>query len=256
MPKGVYSAASAMYVEAQTLDVTARNLAHATTTGYRRETAFRRGFDQALAEQRGQTGGLEGNGGVGILSQGSSFSFTEGGRETTGAPYDLALAGEGFFQVKKPGGEPLLTRAGHFQTDAQGRLVTPEGFFLQGQGGAITVPEGAEAVTVDRDGRVSVATTAGGIRKDQVIEQLRLVKVDKPEALRAINGQYFDPGTLTQSDAKIAVHQGELEKSNIDPLRELVDMIAIQRRYDAAQKALKEQSTAGQGFTELLRGNA
>lgn len=255
MPKGIYSAASAMYVEAQTLDVAARNLAHATTTGYRRETAFRAGFDQVLQGQ-GRTGGVKGDGGVGILSQGSAFSFDEGGRDTTGAPYDLALAGEGFFQVKKPDGNTLLTRAGHFQTDTQGRLVTPEGFLLQGQGGAITIPEGAEAVTVDRDGRVSVATTAGGIRQEQVIEQLRLGKVEKPQDLRAVNGQYFDAGTLTVSDATPVVHQGELEKSNIDPLRELVDMIAIQRRYDAAQKALKEHSSVGQGFSELLRGSA
>jgi flagellar basal-body rod protein FlgG len=255
MPKGVYAAASAMFVENQALDVAARNLAHATTTGYRRETAFRQGFDQALADQ-GRTGGVKGNGGTGVLSQGSAFSFQEGSRETTSGTYDLAISGEGFFRVTKPDGDTLLTRAGHFQTDPKGRLVTPEGFLVQGQGGSITIPGDAEGVTIDPKGRVSIATTAAGVRTEQVIDQIRLVRVERPEAMRAINGQYFDPGDAPQSDASAQVHHGSLEKSNVEPLRELVDMIAIQRRYDAAQKAMREQTTTGQGFTELLRGNA
>lgn len=255
MPKGLYSAASAMYVESQTLDVAARNLAHATTTGYRRESAVRVGFDEVLAA-KGKNGGIEGSGGVGILSQGSRFSFQEGTRETTGGTYDLALTGDAFFQVRDPQGRTLLTRAGHFQTDPTGRLVTPEGFPVMGQGGPIAIPANAEGITVDRDGRVSVATTIAGVRQEQVLDQLRLGRVDQTQDLRAINGQYFDPGTQPVQDARAEVRQGELEKSNVDPLRELVDLIAIQRRYDAAQKALKEQSSVGQGFSELLRDSA
>lgn len=103
---------------------------------------------------------------------------------------------------------------------------------------------------------MAVATTVAGIRTEQVVDQLRLGRVERPQDLRAVNGQYFDPQDQTVGDSAAAVHQGELEKANIEPLRELVDLIAIQRRYDAAQKALKEQSGMGQGFTDLLRGQA
>jgi flagellar basal-body rod protein FlgG len=254
MPKGIYSAASAMYVESQALDVASRNLAHATSTGYRRETAFRDGFDQVLA-QKGRNGGVKGDGGIGIISTGSTFSFQEGSREQTGGTLDMALAGDGFFRLQKPDGGVLLTRAGHFQTDPQGRLISPDGLLVQGQGGAITIPAEAEGVSIDRRGRVSIASTQGGIRTEQVVDQIRVVRVEQPQAMRPINGQLFDPGDQAQVDSAAEVHQGSLEKSNVEPLRELVEMIAIQRRYDAAQKALKEQASVGQGFSDLLRGN-
>ncbi len=252
MPKGVYAAASAMVTESRALDVTARNLAHATTAGYRRETALRDSFANSLARE-GKTG-IKADGGAGVQSAGSYHSFSEGTRERTGAPFDLGLSGDGFYRVRHPDGRLLLTRAAHFQLDNQFRLTTPEGWIVEGQGGAITIPAEAQQVRVDSAGRVNVLTSAGGVAKESVLDQLRLAKVAKPSEMPAHNGVYFEPGGQEVADATTAkVHQGEIERGNVDPIRELVDMIALQRRYDAAQRSLKENANAGGGFSDILR---
>lgn len=254
MPKGVYIAASAMYVEATALDIAARNLAHTQTTGYRRESFLRTGFANELAKQ-GRIEDLSGDGGGGMLAAGSYFVQAPGSIENTGAPLDLAIEGDGYFRVQDNQGRTLLTRAGHFLTDSQGRLTTPEGWQVEGQGGQITIPPNAEKIAIDQNGRVSVFTTNNGVRRDTVIDQLRLVTVDDPRKLQqAANGTYFDPGTLKQVDARGTIQQGFLEKSNVEPIQELAEMVAIQRRYDAAQKAMREMNNAGSGFSDVLRG--
>lgn len=254
MPKGVYAAASAMWVESRALDITARNIAHTLTPGYRKEVMQRTSFVDELAA-RGHGRELKQDGGAGVLTNGSRFLFNEGARETTGAPLDLGLAGEGFYQVRSPDGKDLLTRAAHFTSDKQGRIVNPDGWPVLGQGGPITVPPDADRILVDQDGRVSYEVMQDGLRTETVIDQLRIVTVESNARLQAVNGQYFDPAGQPVRDATSAqVRQGTLEKANIEPVQELVDLIAIQRRYDAAQKALREQSQAGSGFSDILRG--
>lgn len=253
MPKGVYAAASAMWVEARALDVAARNLAHGSTSGYRREIMLRGSFAEELAKN-GRNGPISGDGGSGVLTRGSYFSQAEGMREATGAPLDLALSGDAFYQVQDPQGRMLLTRAANFRTDQQGRLVTPDGWLVQGQGGAITIPAEAERIVVDRAGRISIETTQNGVRQETVVDQLRVSTVADPRRLAAVNGQCFDPAGQELRDATAYdVHQGTLEKSNVEPILELAEMISIQRRYDAAQKALREQ-TASTGLSDVLRG--
>ena len=254
MPKGVYIAASAMYVESLALDVSARNLAHAQTTGYQREAFLRTGFAEELAK-RGKTGDLSADGGGGSLAAGSYFIHSGGVRHNTGSPLNAAIEGEGFFRVQDPKGRMLLTRAGNFEVNRQGQLVTPEGMLVQGQGGAITLPPDTERLSIDQQGRISTFVTANGVRRDTVIDQLRLSAVDNPGGMTPVNGQYFLPGNQPEREAKGVVHQGYLEQSNVEPVQELVEMIAIQRRYDAAQKSLREMTQAGSGFSELLRGS-
>jgi flagellar basal-body rod protein FlgF len=251
MPKGIYAAASAMVVETRTQDVVARNLAHVQTPGYRRETASRSGFVDALQAQ-GNGRDPQGDGGTGVLSAGSWFDFAaEGKREMTGATYDVALHGRGFFRVRNDSGEALLTRAGHFHVDNQGRLATEEGWTVEGQGGPVSIPADARRVVFDPAGRLLVDSGQGL----QVSDQLRVVSVPRPEQMRALNGQYFDPQSQTQSDAAgVDVQQGHLERANLESLDQLVEMIAAHRRYDAAQRALREQANTGGGLSDLLRG--
>jgi flagellar basal-body rod protein FlgF len=256
MPKIAYLAASAMYVESQALDLAARNLAHAQTPGYRRGVFLRDGFDETLAKT-GKTGGLDGNGGAGILGAGSFTDFTQAPSEETGAPLDVAIRGEGFLRVNGPDGKLLLTRAGHLNLDASGRLVTPEGWSVQGQGnGGITIPRNAERLVINQQGRVSAMVREGDAKVEVVVDQLRLSKVDDLKKLKPFNGQYFDPGNEVLSDTGVAtqVQQGRLEKGNVEPVQELVAMIAIQRRHDAAQKALRETTNLGGNVSEMLRG--
>ncbi len=254
MPKGVYAAASAMVVEARSLDVVARNLAHVSTAGYRKESALRTDFAKALAKE-GRTGDLRGDGGAGILTNDSYFSFGEGQKERTGAPLDVAITGDGFFRVRDDQNKLLLTRAGNFTTDAQGRMLTAEGWTVEGQGGPIVIPPEVERIAIDQQGRVTGETHQGGITTTVTIDQLRLATVAEPSRMRPRNGQYFDPAGQELRDAtKASTQQGYVEHANVDPVHELVEMITIQRRYDAAQKAMRTQDQAGQGLSDMLRG--
>src|SRR5271170_2083890 len=165
MPKGIYAAASAMVVETRNQEAVAHNLANLQTAGYRNETALRTSFAQLMAA-RGTGGDLSTEGGAGVLNAGSYYSFTQGTLETTGAPLDLALTGDGFYRVRTDQGRELLTRAAHFSTDPQGRLVTPEGWTVEGQGGVITIPPDAGHVMVGKTGTISVSSNVNGVSAD------------------------------------------------------------------------------------------
>ena len=250
MPSGVYAAANAMITESRALESVANNLANVQTPGYRKEVALREDFAQVLAAN---------NGGIGPIGVSSVYhSFTQGRLEETHAPLDLALTGEGFYRVRDPQGGLALSRAAHFSTDPSGRLVTDDGWAVEGQAGPIEIPPEANTVIVDQSGRVyAQSRDEKGTPVETFIDQLRVVTVADPGAMRARNGTYFDPGDQAQTDAtsgQFAVRQGWIENANVDSVQELVTMISIQRRYDAAQKAMRQQDEAGRGFSDLLRG--
>ncbi len=253
MPKGIYAAASAMVAETRLLEATSRNIAHAQTPGYRREGQLRVGFAEVLSGE-GKTGGPKREGGVGVLTARSYRDFSDGTTDPTGGAYDLALHGDGFFTVRDIQGKAWLTRNGNFQLDQQGRLVTHEGHLVQGQGGPITIPEDASRVVIDQSGLITVETQSSDGIISTTLDQLRLSTVAKPREMMPTNGVYFDPAGQTVSDAAVSVRQGSLERGNSNPVDELVQMVALQRRYDAAQKALTEQSRTGEGYSDILRG--
>lgn len=252
MPKGIYAAASAMVTESRLLESTARNIAHAQTPGYRREGQLRVGFAQLLS-QEGRTGGVKTDGGTGVLPDGTYHVFSDGMRDPTGSTYDVALHGDGFLVAQDAQGKAWLTRNGNLALDQQGRLSTREGHLIMGQGGPITIPEDAQRVVIDESGLVSIEndTNDGVVRT--TVDQLRLATVAQPRAM-ATNGIYFDAGRQPLQDAKASVHQGHLERGNINPIEELVQMVSLQRRFDSAQKALTAQSRTGEGYSDILRG--
>lgn len=253
MPKGIYAAASAMVTETRLLEATARNIAHVQTPGYRREGMLRVGFAQALDDQQQRPGGLAGAAPGGVLPDGSYFTFSDGPRDPTGNPYDLALSGDGFFAVQDAQGKTWLTRNGNFQLDEQNRLTTRDGQLVMGQGGPIAIPADAEKVVIDGSGLVTVENGSGAGVVRTVVDQLRLTTVAEPRRMPAANGVYFDPADQPLADATPDVHQGELERGNVNPVDELVQMVALQRRYDAAQRAITSQYTAGENFSDILR---
>lgn len=250
--KGIYAAASAMYTERRSLDVVAHNLANAQTVGYRRAEALRGSFAETLAEQ-GRTGGIDGDGGAGIYGEGVWRDFSQGSSRETARELDLFIQGDGFFMVEHPDGDELLTRAGHFEVDEQGRLVGQHGWPVLGQDGPIQLPQEALGFQVDEGGRLFALVQGDNGVVNQFLEQIRLVSVDDTGALQARNGQYFDPGNQELRDSEgIRIHQGRLEDANLDPVSELVKMITIQRNYDAAQRALRQHDQVGQGYSEII----
>jgi flagellar basal-body rod protein FlgG len=226
--------------------VIANNLANIGTTGFKRDRA---NF-ATLAYQDARVPGQDSSGetvyatglnlGTGVAIQSTTAITTQGTLSTTGNAFDLALDGDGYFQVELPGGKLAYTRAGNFSRSAEGQLVTSQGYAVQPP---ISVPEGASAVTVANDGTVS-ATLADGTSSQ--LGQITVASFVNPAGLQAL-GDNFLAETAASGQAQIGVpgqdgrgqiRQGMLEASNVNVVEELVDMIECQRAYEINSKMI------------------
>lgn len=250
MPSGIYAAASAMVSDTRAVEVVAENLANVNTTGFRRSLPMREDFAQVLQRQSLPPGQEA----YGVSTARSHVVHEAGMLHETGAPFDMGLSGPGFFLVEDDQGRQLLTRAGNFAQDDQGRVVTDLGHPVQGQGGAITIPSDTAQVRIDQDGRIMARRPDGS---EAFIDQVRVVNVDPADLsrLQVLNGTTFLVGNVPFSDASSTkIRQGFIEGANVEPVNELVRMIAIQRRYDAAARAMGEQLKSRDQYSDLLRG--
>lgn len=160
------------------------------------------------------------------MGHSASLDLGDGPLAPSGRPLDLALRGRGFFLVQR-GDQLLLTRAGDFRLDVDGRLVTAGGDLVLGQSGTITLAD--EAVRVDERGAVLV--------EDHAIDQLRIVDVATPARLRAAGGGAFVyDGALSDWQGKVV--QGAIERSNVDPAGETVRLMELTRHAESVQRAI------------------
>jgi flagellar basal-body rod protein FlgG len=225
--------------------VIANNLANVGTTGFKKDRANFATLayqDARVAGQRssGETAYATGlNLGTGVAIQSTSQIVTQGALNTTGNGLDLALDGDGYFQVEMPGGKIGYTRAGNFTRSAEGQLVTQQGYIVQP---AITVPEGAGSITISPDGVVS-AMVAGDAEPAE-LGQLQVATFANPSGLQAI-GDNFLAETAASGAPQLGaggengrghIRQGMLEASNVNIVEELVDMIECQRAYEINSK--------------------
>ena len=225
--------------------VIANNLANVGTTGFKKDRANFATLayqDSRVAGQRssGETAYATGlNFGTGVAIQSTSQIVTQGPLNTTGNALDLALDADGYFQVELPGGELGYTRAGNFTRSAEGQLVTQQGYVVQP---AITIPEGASAVTVSPDGIVTAMVP--GDTEPAELGQIEVASFVNPGGLRAI-GDNFLVETAASGAVQLApggemgrgnIRQGMLEGSNVNIVEALVDMIECQRAYEISSK--------------------
>ena len=225
--------------------VISNNLANVGTTGFKRDRANFATLayqDARVAGQRssGETAYATGlNLGTGVAVQSTSQIMTQGALNTTGNAFDLALDGDGYFQIEMPGGRISYTRAGNFTLSAEGQLVTQQGYAVQP---AITVPEGATAIAVAPDGIVSA--TLPGEAEPAELGQIQVARFTNPSGLQAI-GDNFLVETAASGAAELApggengrgnVRQGMLESSNVNIVEELVEMIECQRAFEISSK--------------------
>ncbi len=210
---------------ANELQSVANNIANLSTTGYRREGMIFAEMVKALDAEGGS---------VALTATHARVTSAEQGvMRATGGTYDLAIEGEGFFQVETPNG-PRLTRAGAFSPDATGELVNPLGHRLLDAGGApIFVPPNAANVTIATDGTL----TADG----QPITQIGLVTVDDPGQLRREDGVLFRADAPTTPVEGGAMLQGFLEGANVNAVAEIARMIQVQRAYEAGQRLMDRE---------------
>jgi flagellar basal-body rod protein FlgG len=231
MLEGLYAAAAGMSAQQEQLDAISNDLANVSTTGYK---AQRVGFQDLLYNQVNQAGTATTTG-AGAVASIIGRDGAQGALQQTGRPLDLAIQGEGYFQVKLPSGQLSLTRNGALSVDGQGHLVTSDGSLLDPP---ITLPAkvSADEVTVASDGTVSAGKTTLG--------QIKLVTVVAPDKLLADgHGGFTASAASGAAKATAAVHiqQGVLEGSNVDMGSEMVTMMSTQRNYQLASSAIKTQ---------------
>jgi flagellar basal-body rod protein FlgG len=227
--------------------VISNNLANVNTTGYKRDrAAFETLAYQTVtapgapstAETRFATGL---NLGTGVRIQGTARIDTQGSMQTTGNSLDLALDGDGYFQVQLPGGTLGYTRAGNFSRSAEGLIVTSEGYQVMP---GITVPEGATAITIGTDGTVS-ATIPGQAAASE-LGQIQIAAFPNTEGLLQGGDNYLTETAASGAanlgvagvDGRGGIRQGMLEASNVNVVQELVDMIETQRAYEVNSKMI------------------
>jgi flagellar basal-body rod protein FlgF len=227
MDSGYYAAMTGLVARTQALDTAAANLANAQTPGYRAEREYFRSVllgPDAVDSQLGRTVNNFG------LLGGDRLDMGQGALTATGNALDLAIEGEGFFQVQTTNGL-RYTRDGAFHRSANGQLVTAAGeAVLSGAGKPIQLPPGD--VTVGADGAVSVA---GGVVATVGVFTFPAAVQLSPEGAN----RYAAPqGVAALPSAKFAIHQGAIEGANEDVIQGSLDLIVMQRQAEMMQKAL------------------
>ena len=236
MMDALYSAATGMMAQQTSMDVVANNLANATTAGYKRDRMDL--VDLAYQPFRLPTG-REGQVGLGAAPGAIGKEHEQGGLQNTGRALDIAIQGEGFFQVTRPDGTLAYSRAGNLQIDANGRLGMPNGDLLQPR---ITIPANAIDPTVGPDGRVT-ATVNGAIAN---LGTISTASFTNPSGLQAAGENLFvatansgaaDLGA-PGSGSRGQLSQGFLEASNVNVGTEMISLIVTQRAFEASSKVV------------------
>ncbi|MFM5930267.1 MAG: flagellar basal-body rod protein FlgG [Novosphingobium sp.] len=243
----LHVARTGLEAQDQRMRVIANNLANVGTTGYKRDRANFATLAYQDARVAGQQSSNETayatglNLGTGVGIQSTTRIETQGEMQTTGNALDLALDGNGFFQVAMPGGQLGYTRAGNFTRSAEGQLVTSQGYVLQP---AISIPEDATSISISADGTVSAVVA--GQTEATTLGQITIASFANPAGLKAV-GDNFLTETGASGAAQVgtagtggrgAIHQGMLESSNVNVVEELVDMIECQRAYEINSKMI------------------
>ena len=228
MLEGLYTAAAGMAAQERRLDALSNDIANVNTAGYKR---VRLGFRDLVYQQNGPSGVRTGAGAaVTQLGRGAD----QGALQTTGNTFDLAIQGDGYFQVRRKDGQLALTRNGAFNVDGNGQVVNANGELLQPP---IRVPRGTDPskVSIGQDGSV----TAAGRR----IGQIRLVTVPAPNGLTPAGDNNYLPSAASGGIRRAGglIVQGALESSNVDLADAMVDMMDSQRSYSMASKAIHMQ---------------
>lgn len=235
MVRGLYAAATGMINQMARLDKVANNIANVNTRGFKGDQVVSRAFDEELL-LRIDNGQAPSSRLIGTINHGVYVdrvvtSFEQGSLQETGEPTNVAIKGEGFFVILTDEGE-RYTRDGGFMLDSQGRLVTVDGWPVAGQAGPIYV--GTQDFVIDPEGNVTV----NGV----YVDRLRLVNFQDLQALRKVGHNLFmnpDPANNPVIGFEGELIQGFVENSNVDVVRETVDMITALRNYESNQKVIK-----------------
>ena len=260
MMRSLWISKTGMEGQQTRLDAIANNLANVATNGFKRSGVV---FEDLMYQNLRQSGAASSEQsqlptglqlGLGVRTAATSRNFSQGSLAQTGGQFDLAIEGQGFFQVQMPDGTAGYTRDGAFQVSSTGQIVTSAGFTVQP---GITVPVGARSVTVAKDGVVSV--TLPGQAAPQAVGQLQLAQFVNPAGLDPLGGNLYaetaSSGTPSTgapgANGMGSVKQGYIEGSNVNVVEELVTMITTQRAYEMNSKAIQTSDQMLQRLSQV-----
>jgi flagellar basal-body rod protein FlgG len=232
MLEGLYSAAAGMAAQQEQLSAISNDLANVSTTGYKSERVAFRDLLYNKLEQAGTVTTAGAGAGAEVIGR----SQSPGSLQQTGNPLDLAIDGEGYFEVKRPGGQLALTRNGTFGVDGSGTITNAEGNPLVPP---IKLPAGVSAsdLSIASDGTVSAGK--------QTLGQIKLVTVAAPDHMLADGSGAMTPTAASgapQAATGAKIKQGMLEGSNVDVAKEMALMVSTQRNYQLTSTAIQTQS--------------
>lgn len=248
MIRSLWTAASGMQAQTMNIDVISNNLANVNTSGFKRSRAD---FQDLLYETLRPAGVASSAGtqvptgiqlGHGTRPAAVNKIFIQGDLQKTDNELDLAIEGDGFFQIIQPDGETAYTRAGMFKVDSDGRMVTTDGFPIEPE---ISIPTDTISISIGMDGTVSVLQA--GTTTPTNVGTIELAKFVNPSGLHALGRNLYIPtsasgdaitGTAGQ-DGLGNISQGYLEMSNVSVVDEMVNMITAQRAYEINSKAIQ-----------------
>ncbi|MBZ0133171.1 MAG: flagellar basal-body rod protein FlgG [Rhodocyclaceae bacterium] len=260
MIRSLWIAKTGLDAQQTQLDVTSNNLANVATNGYKRARAV---FEDLLYQTLRQPGasssaqtqipsGLQI--GTGVRPVSTNRNFTQGNLTQTGNSLDIAIQGEGFFQIQLPDGTLGYTRDGAFQKDSQGQIVTSNGYPLSP---AITIPSNALTISVGTDGVITVLQS--GSATPVQVGQIQLANFVNVGGLQSMGQNLFletaSSGTATPNTPGTngvgLLNQGYVETSNVNVVEELVNMITTQRAYEINSRAIQTSDQMLARLTQL-----
>lgn len=261
--RALYTAATGMMAQELNVEVISNNIANMRTTGFKRQRAE---FQDLLYQSLRRVGtatsdqgtilpvGLDVGAGVKVV--GTPRIMTQGSVLATEKTLDVAIRGEGFFRIQTPDGRTAYSRAGSFELDAQGRIVTPEGYVVDP---VITIPQDATSITINQVGVVQV--TQAGQTQPSEVGQIQLAKFVNKSGLQPIGDNLFletaasgtpqtgNPG----SEGLGTLLQGHIEQANVNPVTEISDLIAAQRAYSMNARVITAADEMLQSTASMLR---
>ena len=237
MDQGMYTAAAGAIAMEERLTIISNNVANLNTIGFKKDHMSFEQFSKLLDTSmlaEGQYRVIP----IDVVALSPTIDVTPGSPVETGNPLDVAMIGDGFFVVSTEDG-PRYTRAGAFQLTTDNILVTPQGYRVQGEGGDISIDTttGNGIIGIDSRGKITY--------DDTDVDTLQVVRI-APEVLVRKGNNLFDvkEGYVPEPVETPSMSQSYLEAANVEPVSEMVDMIATQRAYDAFQKMIRSINDA------------
>ena len=261
MLRAFSTSATGMTGQQMMVDTIANNLANVNTTGFKRSQINFQDLLYVTVEEPGTeiASGINSPSGLeigsGVRAASTIKIFTPGELQNTGNPLDIAIAGDGFLQVTMPNGELRYTRDGALMTNANGQLVTTGGYYIEP---AISVPTDAVSISIEKDGGVNVTDAAG---TQSVVGTIQLARFPNNSGLSSEGDNLLaetaasgTPTTGTPGENGFGtIQSGFLEKSNVQMVTELVNLITAQRAYEINSRAIRAGDDMLRTANEIVR---